>query len=136
MSQPVQIYDNGRTSTVTDRGELIVSSISHSKTYTQSNSSATTSTVVPSKAGKQFVITAMLITHDKNNTDVTVSIFEASDDSEATQDTLIITLDMGKNEKFAATGLDIITDPVKWINLTTDGAPTISATISGYYVDE
>jgi len=34
-----------------------------------------------------------------------------------------------------ATGLDIVTDVTKWINLTTNTSAQVTITIAGYYID-
>ena len=138
MSQPSAITDDatGISAKVTSRGELITAKISHSSSYQASRTTAGTSTVVAGKAGKLFVMTSILATQDKTNLDTHITVFESSDLDSATKNVIILETDFLRNSVLVATGLDIVTQPVQWINFTTDVATGISVTIAGYYIDE
>lgn len=137
MSQPVNIVDpsTGVIAKITSRGELIVAPIQYSTSYATVNTIATTSTVVPAKPDKRFILTSIFIAQDKTNIDTHITLFESDDDSSTTQNKVIFETDFQRNQTMVATGLDIITQPVKWINLTTDQVAVINVTLAGYYID-
>jgi len=136
MTAPVRINFDGRDAKVSSRGELIVSPIEFSTSYAASLAASGTTTVVKAVADKRFIMTDILLASDRTNVDTNVTVFEASDFESTTEDKVIIEVDFMRNDRMVATGLNIATDPVKWINLKSNTSAGITITIAGYYIDD
>ena len=128
---------NGNEAKVTSRGELIVSPLGYSESY------AVTATVnnqgynfTTPGTDKRFVITAILLTTDKNvgANGATISIYEASSATETTVDKEILTVEMLKQTNRDITGLNLIVTEGKWLNVKTDDN-NLYATVLGYYIE-
>ena len=123
---------------VSSRGQLAVAPLDFSTSYT---GSATVNNVavdiVPPIAGKCFVITDIFLDAGKGvsaSTAATVDLYEATDPEEETIDKAILSFEMLKNTNRVITGLNLIVNAGRWVNLkTTDN--TVSISVLGYYVN-
>jgi hypothetical protein len=137
MTLPSRIVGNNKHQVnVTTRGELIVSSLSYSEPfYVELGVNDQIYNVVPAVAGKRFVITGAFIGADRNvTTDASIHIYEALSVS-GTSERSLFQADINRGEFVPITGLNVITEPARWINATTDD-DDVDITIAGYYVDE
>ena len=125
---------------VTSRGELVVAPLAYSTPYYKSVAAAATPyEVVPAKAEKRFVITGLLLASDKTfgsaTTAETLTIYEANAADLSVNLKTIVRLDMLKNDRMPATGLNLITTKARaLVAIGTDFA--VDVTIAGYYVND
>lgn len=126
---------DGYTAKVTKYGQLVSAPIEFSEFY-----AATAGTddvpvnVVKPKSNKQFVITAMIISANRNVTaQSAITIYEASGPNATTQDKVILSVEVSKNTTLPLTGLNILISEGKWINAVADDDDAF-INISGYYV--
>ena len=125
---------SGRIVSVNSSGELVVGPSSFSEPYTGSVTGTTITNLVRGRVNEFFVVTDMIISQDRTNTDSAVTVFESdSVDGPSTDD--IITVDLIKSQAIPLTGLNLIsTARGKYINFQSDsGTATIRVTVMGYY---
>jgi hypothetical protein len=136
MAVPTYVVSSdGRHVQVNHGGELVVGPREYSEPYQASVTGTTITNIIQPKMGYFFVITDIIVSQDRTNTDVQVDIFEAdSETGAATQN--IFTVDTAKNQVVPLTGLNLIsTDINKWINFQTDSATAeIRVTVAGYFL--
>jgi hypothetical protein len=124
---------------VTDRGELVVAPLSFSTPYYVSVATLNTAfEVVPASARQCFVITGLLLASDKNFGSATVAetltIYEANAADLDTNLKTIVKVDLLKNDRLVATGLNLLVGQARsLIAIGTDDA--VDVTIAGYYVN-
>ena len=124
---------------VTKQGELITGKLSYSTPYyVQIIVADTAYEVVVGKAGKQFVITDILLSSDKDfgssvaGADITVYGAHPSDIDTALN--TVANIELLRNDRLVATGLNLITDTAcSIVAIATDTVADI--TIAGYYID-
>jgi hypothetical protein len=142
MTLPVHIVGSGPDrieAKVTSRGELVTGKIAYSSPYNVTVAAAATSyEIVPAKASKAFVMTDIFISTDKDyatsTTAVLLQIYTAHPADLDTSIQAIFNIELFKNDRFSATGLNIITGITESIVVT--AADTASdVTLAGYYVD-
>ena len=142
MALPVHVVGSGPNRVqvkVTERGELVVAPLAYSVPYNVTVAVLNTVyEIVPAIVGKSFVMTDIFISTDKDYALSTaaelIQIYEAhpSDLATSTQD--IFNIEMFKNDRFSATGLNLILSNTQSIAVTAaDSAADV--TIAGYYVD-
>jgi hypothetical protein len=130
----------GNIAGVTERRELIVGPSSYALAYPQTlNATGTAFNHIEPKTNKQFVITGIIASADKNVSSTNgaeVDIFEANGPTSTTATKDILPFSLNKLENVSIQlAAPIITTKGVWINSTTDDA-TIKVTVLGYYVDE
>ena len=128
----------GYEAKISSRGQLIVAPLEFSTSYAKvANVINTAFNFVGPKADKQFVITDMILDAAKdvsNTTAGTIEIYEADSATETTVATSILCIEMIRNTNRIITGLNLILNEGKWLNIKTTDA-TISCTVMGYFVD-
>lgn len=137
MTLPSRIIGNNKVqANVTARGELIVGAIAYSEPfYVELGVNDQIYNVVPARAGKRFVITGAFIGADRNvTTDASIHIYEALSVS-GTSERSLFRADINRGDFVPITGLNVVTEPARWINATTDD-DDVDVTLAGYYVDE
>jgi len=136
---PIQIRGgNSAHALVSDEGELIIRKFDYSTTY--SVSLAVTSTIyeiVPGKAGQAFVLTDILVTSDRNfgsaTTPENIQIYQAPSHDWTVNDGYLLNIDMLKNDRLVATGLNIKTGETKsLVAVASDTEATV--VLAGYYI--
>lgn len=141
MSVPVELkcLKTGSSPIFTKRGEVVTAPLAHSTFYlgaTASNNVAVN--IIPPLPNKKFIITAMIISGDRSigaNGAVT-DIFENSvGPTDGTVTKQIIQEEIAKQTRMVATGLYIIVNAGRWINIKSDDV-IVRANVAGYYVDE
>jgi hypothetical protein len=143
MSQPVEIIGSSGSKKgvfVTERGELVTGRISYSTPYyIKVAASNTAYEVARGKAGKQFVITDVLIASDKNFASATtgepIAIYGAHPSDLDTVLDVIFQVELLKNDRLVATGLNLITEEACSIVAFAATDAAVDVTIAGYYVD-
>jgi hypothetical protein len=129
----------GNSPEITERGQLVTGPLSFSQFYlgtTVANNTAVN--VVPPVTGKCFVITAIILS---GNRDVGVNgaitdVFEnLSGPTDGTINTEIIQEEIAKQTRMTATGLNIIVSRGAWVNVKSDDV-IVRCNIAGYYVDD
>ena len=128
---------NGHEVKVTSRGELIVNRLDYSTAYnTTADVINTAYNLVTPISGSRFIITGIFLYANKNVgvNDATVVLYEADSATTTTVSSTIFTAEMVKQTARDFTGLNIIINEGKWLNIKTDD-DDIFATILGYYVD-
>lgn len=128
----------GHLAKVTHAGELVIVRGNYDQTFQDSMALTNTAynLVVP-KAGKQFIITGIVINADKNvsATDgAVVEVYEATTSDTTTVTKTILTLNIGKNSTIPLTGILIQTTKGVYLNAKTDDA-TVNITLLGYYLE-
>lgn len=126
-----------KSAKVSPYGHLVTGAFDFSKPYAVTASVINTGyNFVPPIAGKQFIITGLLLYANKGvgANDATVILYEASGLTSTTADTVIISTEMLKQTNRDIGGLNIIVSEGKWVNIKTDDN-TVYATLLGYYVD-
>lgn len=138
MSTPIQIRSSngdGFGAVVTKNGQLVTAPVAYDQVKTISlNVDDAGFTFYAPRAGQQFVITAILLTADKNvTTDCIVEIFEsAAEDSNVVSESILL-IEMLKNTGRDITGLNFLVSEGVYVNGKTDDN-NVSATIMGYYI--
>ena len=142
MSQPVVITSTGNKTEaiVTSRGELVTGKASYSTPYYMKVAVAnTTYQIVPGIAGKQFVITDMLLATDKTFATSTagepIHIYGAHPADLSTAIDTIVLMELLKNDRLVSNGLNLITDVACAIVAIATTSAAVDVTIAGYYVD-
>jgi len=125
---------------VSSRGELVVGTLSYSAPYYVNLAVANTAyEVVLGKAGKQFVITGIVLATDKDFASSTVgeriNIYGAHPSDIDTSLDTIFSLELLRNKVFSETSLNLITAKACSIVAIAPADATVDVTIAGYYVD-
>jgi len=130
--------ENGVAAKVTDRGQLVVATIEYSEAYTVSATVINTAyNFIGPKAGKRFVITAILLNADKSvsaTNGAVIVIYEATSATSTTASKTILSIELLKQVNRDITGLNLIVSEGVWLSIKTDDN-NINATILGYYID-
>lgn len=140
MSAKVSILDGtgeGNEVKVTSRGQLVTAPLEFSDTFNiKAELDNTAYNLVTPLTNKQFVITDIILTANKNvgAADATVELYEANAVDTTTVEKCIIQLEMKKSSTLPLTGLNMITTKGVWINIKTDD-DDVFATLMGYYID-
>jgi hypothetical protein len=136
---------SGSIGHVTHRGELVTNRADYSVPYTAEatvintgyNYSSLSGSCICPLAGKQFVITEILISADRNvggTSGALINIYEAdSDTSTVPTKNIVKDIEIVKNERLFM-NLNMIITQGKWVNIKTDDN-NIRSTIWGYYVN-
>lgn len=128
---------NGYAAKITSRGQLVTSPLDYSESYAVTAAVINTGyNFITPKTGMRFVITAILLTTDKNvgATGASITVYEGSSATTATVDREILTVEMLKQTSRDITGLNLITTEGKWLNVKTDDN-NLYATVLGYYIE-
>lgn len=127
----------GTYARITTRGELAVGPLAHSTPSAQTMNSANTAVNFFSpKAGKQFIITSIVLVGDRQIgvNDATVQIYGATEADSTTATQAIINVDIAKNSSLALTGLDWEVTEGLFLNGVADDV-VVGATVAGYYAN-
>jgi hypothetical protein len=129
----------GNSPEITERGQIVTGALSFETFYLGATAVANTAVnVVPPKSGKCFIITAIILS---GNRDVGVNgaitdVFEnLSGPTDGTINTEIIQEEIAKQTRMTATGLNIIVSRGAWVNVKSDDV-IVRCNIAGYYVDD
>jgi hypothetical protein len=129
--------NTGNAVKVTPQGQLVAGDLEFSKFYlgaTASNNVAVN--VIGPKSGKKFIITAIVISGDRSigaNGAVTDIYENGTGPTDGTVETQIIQEEIAKQTRMVATGLNIVVQEGKWVNVKSDDV-IVRCNISGYYV--
>ena len=127
----------GRIAKVSQFGQLAVGPLSDSQFYLGTATVANTAVnVVPPLASKQFVITALIISanRDVGANGAIVDVFESTISStSAVISREIIQEELAKQTRLVLTNIQIIVSPGVWVNVKTDDN-IVRCNIAGYYV--
>jgi len=137
MTTPVNIKDSDSDTAarVSVNGELHTSPLFYSEVYQATSSDINVHNIVIGQPNKQFIITSAIISQDKTNTDVDVSLFEA-DDIDGVSTKILFEGGTTRSDRIIVPFLNVATNKTKWINFQHDSATaTLNVTITGYYVD-
>ncbi|NIQ15506.1 MAG: hypothetical protein GTO02_14250 [Candidatus Dadabacteria bacterium] len=129
-------HGDGHRVRVSKWGIAATGPIEFSVSYPVTASSINTAyTFVGPKAGKQFVVTDILLYANKNvgANDATVEIYEADTETTTTVSKSVLITEMLKQTSRDFVGLNLVINEGKWLNIKTDDA-TIFASVLGYYV--
>jgi len=136
----------GNLASVSSRGELIVNKTEYSCPFTAEaavintgyNFTDTDGNSIGPKAGKQFVVTEILVSTNRDvgaTSGALINIYEAdSPTSTVVTKNIIEDLEMIRNQRIFMS-MNMILTQGKWLNIKTDDN-TVRATIWGYYIDE
>ena len=122
---------------VTSNGQLVVGKLAFDSVANATASSAATGYNLFSPiAGKQFVITGVLLTAKKDvTTDEVVDVYEADDFESTTIDKSLMQVEMLKSSTRDFIGLNLLVNAGKWVTVKSDDATTL-VTCMGYYIDK
>lgn len=141
MSQASKIVDEESlfAARVTSRGELVVGALSYSDPYYVRVSAAATETlIVPAKEGMRFVVRDLMVTTDKDFASATsgelIEVYEALPHDITTVEKTIFKVELLKNDRLVAIGLNLITSNTVTIVAVADDN-NVDITLAGYYVD-
>ena len=141
MSTPVSITGSGNKveALVSSRGELITGTLSYSiPYYIKVAVAATAYTVVPGIAGKQFVVTDVLLASDKNFASSTagevIHVYGAHPSDIDTALDTVVQMELLRNDRLVSNGLNIITNVACAIVAIAPIDTAVDVTIAGYYV--
>lgn len=122
---------------VSQRGQLITSPLDFSTFYTDITTvNNTPVNLVEPMAGMNFVITALILSGDRNigaNGAVTEVYENAIGPTDATVTKAIYRDEIARQTRAVLTGLNIILTPGRWVNVKSDDVQ-VRANIAGYYV--
>lgn len=142
MSVHTQIEDpsTGQKAAVTPRGQLVVSNLSFSRSFTQSIDVANTAfNLVLPEDSQKFIVTDIILTGDKSIstvTDATVVIYETTSLVSLVEDNVLLEVDVARSATLIIDGLNLITEEAsKFINIKSTDV-NIKATLMGFYVEE
>ena len=135
MAIPVRLEDQGNQVKITRIGQLVTAPFSYDEAKFISLAVDDQGyTFYQPLAGKQFVISTIILTADKNvATDCTVEIFESTTEDDPTVSKSILNIEMLKNSARDLIGLNLIVSEGKYLNGKTDDN-NVAATIMGYYI--
>lgn len=141
MAIPTYIHDSesGVNSTITKYGQIVVAPISYSSsTFKKLALAATGYNFVTPKAGKQIVITDIVVITDKDvsaTVGAEIELYTATSDSSTTVVDTILKLELIKQKSVVLNGLNLITDGGVFLNGKTSDAG-VFVTMMYYYVEE
>jgi hypothetical protein len=129
---------SGTRALVNKNNQLVTGDIEFSKFYTAQNASDNVAVnVVAPKAGKNFVITAIILSGDRAiaaNGAVTDIFENDTGPTDGTVNKQVITEEIAKQTRMVATGLNIKVTEGRWINMKADDT-VVRVNIAGYYID-
>lgn len=140
MSTKVRIIDhsNGYESGVHPAGYLKVGPVEYNTPSAQSLDTISVAfNLIEPIAGKRAVIDALIISADRNvsgTTGAAIRIYEAAGPTDTTASSVLLTLNLLKQDKTSISGLKMLTNKGVWINADTDDA-TVDITALYYYID-
>lgn len=140
MALKTHIIDASGTSVgarVTARGVLVVGPLEFSSsTSVTADVINTAYNLVEPQAGKIYIITAILLTSNKNvgAGNATVVLYEADSATSTTSTKDILNIEMVKSTARDLTGISLAVTVGKWVNIKTDD-DDIFCTLLGYYAD-
>ena len=123
---------------ISPAGEVYISPRFYSTPYFVSVALATTAyPIVPALSGHKFIVTSILIASDKDfgspTAAETVTLYEASPADIDTNLKTFAQVDLLKNDRLVATGLNIATsDAVSLIGIADSAA--VDVTVAGFYI--
>ena len=141
MSMNIKIKDGnglGSEASVTSRGQLVVAPLDFSSPFPGVAGAADTAVnIVEPIAGKAFIITEIILYANKSVgvNDATVELYEASTSNTIVVDKCIFNQEMVKQTTLALTGLNLLINKGKFVNLKTDDN-SIFINVFGYYVED
>ena len=139
MSLKIELKDghgDGYTQKVSKWGIAATGAIDFSVSYPVTASVINTAyNFVGPQAGKQFIVTDIMLYANKNvgANDATVEIYEADGVDSTTVYKSVLVTEMLKQTSRDFIGLNLLVTQGKWLNIKTDDA-TIYASVLGYYV--
>lgn len=127
---------NGKPARTTSRGEFVVAPIAYDEVGNANMAAANTAyNLFEPRAGKQFVVTTILITAKKSvTTDEVVDIYEATSTSDTVIAKSIMQIEMLKSTARDFIGLRLLISEGAFVNGKADDAVTL-VTMMGYFVD-
>jgi len=141
MSLRIEIEDGKlgtrNSAAVTARGQIVVAPIEFSSpSFNSMTVNNQAYNFVEPQAGKQFVITDIIISADKSvgTAGSEVQIYEATAVNTATVDVSLFQVTVSKGVTQSITGLNVITNSGKWINAKMDDN-NVNLTLLGYRVE-
>lgn len=140
MTTEIQIVDdkNNNVAEVSPIGEQYMAARFYSDPYYVSvDVAAQAFGIVPAKSGHKFIITSLLFASSKTfgsaTTAETLTVYEANPDDLSTNTKTIVQVDLLKNDRLVATGLNLASNESKvLVAIATD--TNVDVTIAGYYV--
>lgn len=139
MSLKIELKDghgDGYTQKVSKWGIAATGAIDFSVSYPVTASVINTAyNFVGPQAGKQFIVTDIMLYANKNvgANDATVEIYEADGVDSTTVYKSVLVTEMLKQTSRDFIGLNLLVTQGKWLNIKTDDN-TIYASVLGYYV--
>jgi len=121
---------------VSSKGQMAVGPLTHSTPVNvKAEEPDTAYNLIAPSAGKQIIITDIVLTANKNvgATDATVDLYEADSVTDTVINRSILQLEMIKNSSLVLTGLNILANENKWVNVKTDD-DDVFATVMYYYL--
>lgn len=104
--------------------------------YVQIDTAGTPFLIVPAKSGHKFIITSLLFASSKTfgsaTTAETLIVYEANSDDLSTNTKTITQVDLLKNDRLIATGLNLAASESKALVASATGND-VDVTIAGYY---
>lgn len=141
MATKIQIVNqDGTTADVSTRGELITGPVEYSTSFVAVLGTDDVGVeFVSPVAGKRVVVTGVVLSADKNvsgTVEAEVEIYESETGlGDNTGSKSLLQVDLLKQERFALTGVQILTNPARWIMAkTTDD--NVKCTLLYYYVKD
>lgn len=126
----------GVNAKISEAGELLVRPLDYSLAYSANADVINTGyNLVPPIAGSRFIITAILLTGNKNisaTVDANVVIYEATSTSTTTSSRDLLPIEIAKSSVRDITGIRLSVRPGYWVNIKTDD-DDVRCTILGYY---
>lgn len=133
----VEISAQNNTVQVSDRSELIVGPRKPSNFYSATTTvNNTPVNVVPPRSGQIFIITAIVLSGDRNiaANGAVVDLYESDiSGTDSIIETEIYQDEIARQTRAILTGVYIATSPGRWINVKSDDVQ-IRANVSGFYV--
>lgn len=138
-AMPVRLMGNGSQQVqVNSAGELIVSEGPYDlAVFNELDTTGAAYNFYGPRGREQFVITGFLVYGDKQvstSTNATVVIYEASQSDEATEDRILVQVEVGQNQSIPFPNVRILCNKGVYINAKTDD-DDIHITLFGHYVD-
>ena len=138
MAVPVMLMDgrSGKKARITNLGQLVTSPLSYDLTKNHTiDSTDTAFNFFGPKAGKNFVVTGLVMTANKNiNTDVRVEFYGALGPDDVVGVGESVPIEMLRSSSRDILGLNILVSEGIWINVKADDIE-VNVTMFGYYVD-
>lgn len=142
MTVKFQLFDEQEQAAakVSSLGEVIVAPLSYSEAFYQLIDTADTPfLLVPAEGGKHFILTGIILASTKTfgtaTTAETITVYEATPDDIGTNLKTVLKLDLLKNERTLATGINLKLSSSKAIVATATDT-FVDITFAGYYIPE